>query len=151
MDMNQFDQAIILATKYHSGQVDKGNHPYILHPLSVMLRMKTTEGKIVALFHDLLEDTPATATDLLELGFSKEIVQAVVELTRLKDESYGQYIKRLHNNPLSLSVKVEDLKENMNLQRIQNPTETDYARVVKYAKTLKRIEEGYYNTSNHEV
>lgn len=147
--MNQLEQAIMLATKYHAGQVDKGGNPYILHPLSVMQKVKTIEEKIVALFHDILEDTPATKTDLLNYGYSKEIVLAVVALTRLQGESYGQFIRRLHENPLALSVKIADLTDNMDLSRIESPTESDYARVIKYAKVLKRINEGFYVKSDH--
>ena len=68
------EKALILAAKAHTGQVDKGGAPYILHPIRVMLACEGEKEKIVALLHDTLEDTALTAADLRRAGFSEEIV-----------------------------------------------------------------------------
>lgn len=134
------EKAMILAAKGHTGQVDKGGQPYILHPVRVMLQCETVEEKIVALLHDLLEDTEYTADDLRAEGFSEEIIAAVSCLTHREGEEYLEYIERICKNPLAAKVKFADLQDNMNIQRIPNPTEKDYQRLQKYAKARKRIE-----------
>ena len=55
--MSMLDRAIEIAVQAHSGQLDKGGAPYILHPLRVMLRMATEEERIVAVLHDVVEDS----------------------------------------------------------------------------------------------
>ena len=62
------EKALILAAKAHTGQVDKGGAPYILHPIRVMLACEGEKEKIVALLHDTLEDTALTAADLRRAG-----------------------------------------------------------------------------------
>ena len=73
-------KAISLAEKAHQGQVDKGGHPYILHPKRVMEKCETTEEKIVAMLHDVMEDADYTADDLRKEGFSEEIITALLRL-----------------------------------------------------------------------
>ncbi|MCG7407382.1 GTP pyrophosphokinase [Paenibacillus sp. ACRRX] len=137
--MNNISKAIILATKAHDGQVDKGGNPYILHPLRVMLKMKSEEEKIVAVLHDVLEDTELNSKELLELGLSEDTVFAIECLTRHKDESYIEFIQRLKSVPVARSVKIADIMDNMNLSRIESPTEQDYIRNLKYQKALDEL------------
>lgn len=90
------EKALILAAKAHTGQVDKGGAPYILHPIRVMLACEGEKEKIVALLHDTLEDTALTAADLRRAGFSEEIVQAVCCLTRRAEGGlHGLYCAHL--------------------------------------------------------
>ena len=63
--MATLDKAITFATRKHTGQVDKAGQPYILHPLRLMLKMKHETQQIVAVLHDVLEDTDATIVDLI--------------------------------------------------------------------------------------
>ena len=51
------EDAISLAAKAHRGRKDKAGAAYILHPVRVMLRMRTKEERIVAVSHDVIEDT----------------------------------------------------------------------------------------------
>lgn len=67
--MANLEKAILIATKAHEGQKDKAGKPYILHPLRVMLRMKTTKDMMAAILHDVVEDTDVTLDDLREHGF----------------------------------------------------------------------------------
>ena len=117
------EKALILAAKAHTGQVDKGGAPYILHPIRVMLACEGEKEKIVALLHDTLEDTALTAADLRCAGFSEEIVQAVCCLTRGQKEDYMDYIARICENALAARVKYADLQDNLDIRRIPNPTE----------------------------
>jgi (p)ppGpp synthase/HD superfamily hydrolase len=134
-------KAISLAEKAHQGQVDKGGHPYILHPKRVMEKCETTEEKIVAMLHDVMEDTDYTADDLRKEGFSEEIITALLYLTHREGEGYMEYIERICENSLAVRVKYADLQDNMDLSRIPDPTEKDLARLEKYKLAKKRIEE----------
>lgn len=105
------------AIEKHKGQVDKLGNPYIFHPIGVSLQMQTKEEKIVALLHDILEDTNTTIEELKELGLSEEIIKALQLLTRDKNITYMEYIEKLSSNELAKSVKIQDLKNNMDMSR----------------------------------
>ena len=136
-----FEKSIIIATKAHSGQFDKGGSPYILHPLRVMLSLDNAEDRIVGILHDVLEDTSITLQHLEDNGFlgEIEILDALVSITRKSNESYKDFILRVKLNPIALRVKLADLRDNMNISRINNPTEKDFARIEKYKKAYKLL------------
>ena len=123
-----------IAEQAHRGQVDKGGEPYINHPRAVADELSDLEEKIVALLHDLCEDTPWTVKQLQEAGFTPQICLAVDLLTHRKGDSYGTYLTRLRQNRLARNVKLMDLSHNMNLDRIPNPTQADRDRVEKYRR-----------------
>ncbi|WP_342417116.1 HD domain-containing protein [Paenibacillus sp. FSL R10-2782] len=133
------ETAIATAAQAHQGQTDKGGQPYIFHPLQVMNRVEHMDEKIVAVLHDVLEDTEVTADQLKEAGFGKHIIEAVEGLTRNEGEEYSDFIRRAKNNPLSRAVKIADIQENMNLDRIPHPTEKDTARIEKYRQALQEL------------
>lgn len=137
--MSTLEQAIILATQQHSGQLDKGGQPYILHPLRVMLNVQSIDEKIVAVLHDVLEDTHITADDLLKLGFSSHIVDAIIALTKYPNETRLDAAHRARLNPIARRVKIADVTDNMDLTRIVNPTEKDHLRMQQYVQVLKLL------------
>ena len=128
----QFQIALELAVEKHKNQTDKAGNPYILHPLHVMENVNSKEGKIVAILHDIIEDTDVTEDYLLKIRLSKRIVDAVVALTRSKDMDYQEYIKKLSSNPLAKEVKLADLEHNMDLKRLPTLEEKDLERNRKY-------------------
>ena len=128
----QFQIALELAVEKHKNQTDKAGNPYILHPLHVMENVNSKEGKIVAILHDIIEDTDITENYLLKIGLSKRIVDAVVALTRSEDMDYQEYIKNLSSNPLAKEVKLADLDHNMDLKRLPTLEEKDLERNRKY-------------------
>ena len=128
----QFQIALELAVEKHKNQSDKAGNPYILHPLHVMENVNSKEGKIVAILHDIIEDTDVTEDYLLKIGLSKRIVDAVVALTRSEDIDYQEYIKNLSSNPLAKEVKLADLEHNMDLKRLPTLEEKDLERNRKY-------------------
>ena len=128
----QFQIALELAVEKHKNQTDKAGNPYILHPLHVMENVNNKEGKIVAILHDIIEDTDITENYLLKIGLSKRIVDAVVALTRSEDMDYQEYIKNLSSNPLAKEVKLADLEHNMDLKRLPTLEEKDLERNRKY-------------------
>lgn len=139
--MSTLENAIVLATTQHAGQLDKAGQPYILHPLRLMLQFSNPTLQIVAVLHDILEDTATTAEDLKELGFSTEIIQAIQALTKQTGESRLKAAKRTVLNPLATQVKYVDVLDNMNLTRINNPTSRDFARFEEYKMVLEILEQ----------
>ena len=130
------DKALHFAIHGHYGQKDKGNNPYILHPLRLMMKMETEDEMVVAVLHDLLEDTHYIDDDLREDGFPENIIEAILAMTHVDGESYMDYIKRIKQNTLATKVKIADLKDNSDLSRIPNPSKRDEERVQKYRKAL---------------
>lgn len=134
--MPTIEDAIALAVRVHSGQTDKAGAPYILHPLRVMTQMTTEPEQIVAVLHDALEDTSITLSNLREMGFAIEVLQALECLTRDKKAPYMDYIEGIKTNTLAKTVKIADLMDNMNLDRIAHPSPIDFERRAKYEKAL---------------
>lgn len=130
--MATLEQAISLASKQHEGQVDKANAPYILHPLRIMLNVPTIEHKIVAVLHDILEDTETTIEDLYQFGFQQHIIDAIVALTKKQGETRLEAAQRARQNPIARVVKLADINDNMDLSRIQSPTVKDFERLKEY-------------------
>lgn len=111
---NILDEAIIIATKAHSGQLDKIGQPYILHPIRVMLKVPSPL-QVPAVLHDVLEDTALTELNLVFVGDSN--LQIVKALTRNEGEKYLDYIHRVSLNPDAVIVKLADLEDNMSPER----------------------------------
>ena len=130
--MSSLEKALILAVQAHRGQVDKGGQPYILHPLRLMQKLDSEAGKIVALLHDVVEDSDVRLTDLIEQGFSEKIVSAVDALTKRPDEDYECYLARVADNKIARDVKVEDLKDNLDVTRLESLSDGDLRRISKY-------------------
>ena len=128
--------AIDLAQFAHHGQVDKAGQPYILHVQAVADGVDTEELKVIAYLHDVCEDTAFGIDDLTELGFPDEIVQSVRVLTRAKGIPYNEYIEQVKQDDNARKVKLSDLRHNMDISRIPEPTEADYRRLEKYQKAL---------------
>ena len=130
--MPTLERAISIAATAHSGQLDKGGQPYILHPLRVMMRVSTLEEKIVAVLHNVVEDTDVTLEWLSEEGFSTEVIEAVDSVTKRHGESRLQAAARAKSNLIGLVVKLADNAENLDLSRIPNVTSKDHARLKEY-------------------
>lgn len=127
--------AIKIATEAHDGQVDRGDAPYILHPLRVMLAVKGDRERIAAVLHDVAEDCPDWPLDRLrEQNFSGAVCDALDALTRRPGEDYADFINRCAADPIARVVKLADLKDNQDISRIKNPTESDAERVRKYVR-----------------
>ena len=128
-------KAMIIAYNAHKNQFDKSGVPYIYHPIHVAEQMKTENECIVALLHDVVEDTEITL-EQLESIFSDEIIEPLKLLTKDNITSYYDYIMRIMKNPRAKSVKIEDLKHNLDLTRLDVITEDDIKRENRYKKAL---------------
>lgn len=134
--MSTLEKAIAIAAKGHEGQVDKGGAPYILHPLRVMLAVEGEHAKMAAVLHDAIEDGVCDMGDLIRLGFPREVIDAVMALTRPPGMSRLDAARMAATNPIARVVKIADLKDNMDLSRIINPTARDHARLREYEEAM---------------
>ncbi len=130
--MSTLEKAIQIAASAHSGQKDKGGEPYILHPIRVMLRVSSLNERIVAILHDVVEDSSISLDDLITENFSVDVVEAVKALTKQPGETRIEAAARAAKNPITLAVKLADNSENMDISRIPNPTAKDYERLSEY-------------------
>jgi GTP diphosphokinase / guanosine-3',5'-bis(diphosphate) 3'-diphosphatase len=140
--VSTIERAIEIAARAHAGQLDKAGAPYVFHPLRVMLSLATPEQRIAAVLHDVVEDTSVTLADLTAEGFRPAVIEAVRALTKLPGESRLAAARRAVCNPIARAVKLADLKDNMDLGRIANPTEKDYARLKEYQQVRELLERG---------
>lgn len=128
--------AIELAVLSHGMQLDKGGLPYILHPLHVMDCVDGIDAKIVAVLHDVVEDTETTLDDIRqhEVSFSLEIVDAIDAITKRKHEKKEDYYARVKASKLATRVKLADMDHNTSEKRLAAlpPNEQEYLRA-KYA------------------
>lgn len=139
--MSTLEHAIEIAARAHAGQKDKAGAPYILHPLRVMLRMESAAERMAAVLQDVVEDCGLTIEKLGAEGFPEEVLRAVDALTRRKEESYEDFIRRAAANPIARRVKIADLEDNLDLSRIAQPMERDFKRIEKYRRALEAIKE----------
>jgi (p)ppGpp synthase/HD superfamily hydrolase len=134
--VSTIERAIALAALAHVGQVDKAGAPYILHPLRVMLRLEGMEERIVAVLHDVVEDSDWTLERLRNEGFSEIILQAIDAVSRRPDEDYNEFIVRASKNSIGRRVKLADLEDNSDLSRLTEVTDRDLARLRKYQRGI---------------
>lgn len=140
--MPTLDKAIQIAVSAHAGQVDKAGQPYILHPLRVMCSVETPHERLVAVLHDVIEDTSVTIDDLANEGFPAEVLDAVQALTKLSGESRLDAARRAVRNTIARKVKLADVVDNMDMNRIPNPTAKDRARLREYEDVRKLLLKG---------
>ena len=133
------EKAIEIALKAHKGQTDKAGQAYILHPLRLLTMANTTEQKIVAVLHDVVEDSDFKLQDLEKEGFPAPILEAIDCLTKRKGENYDNFIQRISSNKLAVVVKKLDIKDNLNILRLKEVKNEDCKRLNKYLKALKRL------------
>lgn len=134
------DRAKAIAESAHEGQVDKAGKPYIEHPMRVMAMGKTMEEKIAGVLHDVVEDSEWTFEMLEEQGIPKDVMDALRCVTKLsEDEDYDHFIARIKTNPLAVKVKLNDLKDNMDITRLNKVTQKDLARLSKYIRAYRQL------------
>lgn len=134
---DMLEKAAHLMLEMHKGQTDKAGQPYFLHPMRVALNCETPVQKAVAFLHDILEDTPLTADNLKDLGFSTDVIEAIQSVTRKKDENYEDFIVRCSFNPTGRFVKIRDLEDNLNVTRLQKIDSAAADRINRYLKALR--------------
>ena len=128
-----------LCYKAHAGQTDKSGLPYVHHPFHLAEQMDDEDSTVVALLHDVVEDTDYTIGDIKGMGFGDAVVEALKLLTHDPAVPYMDYIKAIADTPLAKKVKLADLEHNSDITRLNHElTEKDHKRLYKYmlARTL---------------
>lgn len=140
MDLReQLLHAMHVAIKAHGKQLDRNGQPYIGHCFRVMTAGQTLEEKIVGVLHDVLEDTALDIISLSAEGFCEEIIDAVHTLSKLENEDYDHYIRRVMRNDLAIRVKLNDLTDNMDLRRTKVLTDDHVMRLHKYIRAYNQL------------
>lgn len=134
--MDYIEKAYNIAKAAHSGQKDKAGKDYFLHPCAVADMLNTDNEKIVALLHDVVEDTEITIDHLKKEGFEVKVIEAVEAITKRPGEKYNEYIARVKGNALATAVKIADMTHNSDITRFNNPARADYERSEKYRQRL---------------
>lgn len=169
MDILNVFKALKLAYRVHKYQKDRGFHRYIYHPIRVArnvyrMYMDNDSNKYfkyplyyylcVALLHDTVEDSTDRTNTLkyIHANFNKIICNGVMALTHDKNkDTYTEYVHNIGNysNNIPIIVKLCDLTDNMNLDRLYYITPNDVKRFNKYRKCydylLNRLKYRYEN------
>ena len=138
--MADLQRAIVIAVSAHRDQHQRNGLPYVLHPLTLMLRMDSWPAKIAAVLHDVVEDSEWTLEQLEAEGFAPEILTALDCLTHRPEEPYEAYIDRLSHNALARQVKLADLRDNMDIQRLPSLHDRDLERLRRYHQAWLKLE-----------
>lgn len=133
------ERAIEIAAGAHRGQRDKAGEPFILHPLRVMNACSSRPEQIVAVLHDLIEDSDWTLEDLRREGLAEDLLAAVDAMTRREGESYADFVDRAARNPIARTVKIADLRDNLDMTRLADPKQPDLQRSQKYVEALRAL------------
>ncbi len=132
-------RAVAIAAQAHVGAYDKAGQPYIYHPLRLMMRASTPEEKMVAVLHDVIEDSSVTLADLEREGFSPRVLRALDALTKRPGERYEDFLDRVAQSRLATRVKILDMEDNADLSRLPSPTDSDRERAAKYRRGIERL------------
>jgi len=126
-------KAISIAAVAFKDKLDKGGEPYILHCLYVMNKQTTITRKIIAILHDLIEDTDWTFDDLRKEGYGDSIIIPLRLLTFNETvQPYLDQIRDVSTNADATAVKLADLEHNLQPWRLKGLTKVDHARIEKY-------------------
>lgn len=140
--LDDYTRAFVIVGALFTDKVDKAGEPYLYHLLYVSDHVETEAEKIVGLLHDLVEDTDITFEDLLDVGFSDEVVDALRIITKMEGESYPDFITRIieSNNIIAIRVKKVDMENNMDPKRLSKVDEETRVRLQnKYESQYQRI------------
>lgn len=133
-------KAMEVCYQAHLGQRDKAGVPYVFHPVHLAEQMSDEKTTIVALLHDVIEDTALTADDLRSMGFEDEVIDAILCMTHDRSVPYLEYVAAIKRNPIARAVKIADLRHNSDLSRLNAVDNAALERVEKYKKALALLE-----------
>ena len=149
--------AMKLCFKAHKDQVDKSGMPYVFHPFHVAEQMTDETTTIVALLHDVVEDTDFTLEDIAAMGFGQDVVAALSLMTHDKSVPYLDYVAKIRDNPVAWKVKLADLAHNSDQSRLDVIDEKVKERLEKYRRAIAILDPSVQNISmdlsynNHSV
>ena len=134
-------RALKLCFAAHRDQTDKSGLPYVFHPFHLAEQMPDELTTVVALLHDVVEDTPYTLEDLARLGFPQKVLSTLARLTHDPSVPYLDYVAALKEDPIARQVKLADLRHNSDLTRLDHVDDKARQRAEKYAAAIRLLEE----------
>lgn len=134
-------RALKLCFAAHKDQTDKSGLPYVFHPFHLAEQMPDELTTVVALLHDVVEDTPYTLEDLAKLGFPQKVLSSLARLTHDPSVPYLDYVAALKEDPIARQVKLADLRHNSDLTRLDHVDEKARQRAEKYAAAIRLLEQ----------
>lgn len=134
-------KALLLSFEAHKNQRDKGGMPYVFHPFHLAEQMTDEISTVVALLHDVVEDTSYTFEDLAEMGFPSAVIDALKLLTHEGGVPYMDYVREIKTNSVAAAVKLADLRHNCDLSRLDVVDEIALRRVQKYHNAIRFLTE----------
>lgn len=134
-------KALKLCFQAHKDQTDKSGMPYVFHPFHVAEQMTDEKTTIVALLHDVIEDTPCTLRDLGDMGFGDDVLEALALMTHDKTVPYMEYAARIKGNEIARTVKLADLRHNSDLSRLDDIDDAALKRLEKYKAAMRLLSE----------
>lgn len=134
--------ALDFSKEAHTGQF-YGDEEYWTHPYRVALKLTCISGAvtenqfIIALLHDVVEDTEYTIDDIRE-RFGIEVAEGVELLTKDKTLSYSENIDRIikSGNVDAILVKLSDNMVNMSGDKSHMSAERREKLNDRYAKSV---------------
>ena len=134
-------KAMILCFEAHKDQRDKSGIPYVFHPIHLAEQMDDEYTTVVALLHDVMEDSSFTLDDLRQMGYPEAVLDALVLMTHGEDVPYMDYVMAIKPNLIAKKVKLADLRHNSDTTRLEEITEKALERVEKYKRAIALLEE----------
>lgn len=134
-------RALKLCFAAHRDQTDKSGLPYVFHPFHLAEQMPDELTTVVALLHDVVEDTPYTLEDLARLGFPQKVLSTLARLTHDPSVPYLDYVAALKEDPIARQVKLADLRHNSDLTRLDHVDDKARQRAEKYAAAIRLLEQ----------
>ena len=134
-------KAMKLCFQAHKDQTDKSGIPYVFHPIHLAEQMTDEDTTVVALLHDIVEDTAYTIEDLEAMGFHNQVLEAIRLMTHSDNVSYMDYVAKIKTNPIARAVKLADLAHNSDLTRLDIIDDYAIARIEKYTAAIRLLEE----------
>ena len=138
----QTKKAMRLCFEAHRDQTDKAGLPYVFHPFHVAEQMPDEKTTVVALLHDVIEDTDYTPEDLRSMGFDEEVLAALALMTHDSDVPYLEYVAKIRENEIARTVKLADLRHNSDLTRLDEVDEKALERIEKYREAVRILTDG---------
>ncbi len=147
--MLEITKAIKLCLNAHLHQLDKLGNPYWFHPIWVFRKIRkynvSKNAKIIALLHDIIEDTDYTYEDLRRKNFDEYVIKGLKLLTKKPGQGYLNYIQNIIDSGEKeiILVKYLDMMHNISYYRIRHLTyKTQQKMIYKYSKGLQIISKG---------
>ena len=133
-------KAMKLCFAAHKNQVDKSGLPYVFHPFHLAEQMEDELSTVVALLHDVVEDSSYTFADLKDMGYPAAVLEALTLLTHDDETPYLDYVANIKDDPIARAVKLADLRHNSDLTRLDHVDEKALERVEKYRKAMELLQ-----------